>query len=221
MHVLCSHTSDREPEKVADSGGNKRMEDRGTQRGKDREGKRWENLSIFGSEPNIILQPLRFIYCAGRVLCFQNVSCDFIRHHKALQPGTRCLQRRGPQAAHPGPSSVYKHTHTHTHTRFVQHWIDMRQRLMRWGCIRTATILQFSTNAELMGGGRKKKTLHYSLGRKTLKTNTPQQVCFTTCTGTSTCYVIRQHMLLFSATSHWGCFTTGGSENKASIITKK
>lgn len=45
-------------------------------------------------------------------------------------------------------------THTYTHSRFVQHWNNMRQRLMRWGYIRTATVLQFSTNAELMGGGR-------------------------------------------------------------------
>lgn len=51
-------------------------------------------------------------------------------------------------------------THTYTHSRFVQHWNNMRQRLMRWGYIRTATVLQFSTNAELMGGGRReKKTL--------------------------------------------------------------
>lgn len=60
-------------------------------------------------------------------------------------------------------------TNTHTHTRFVRRWNNMRQKLMRWGYVRTATVLQFSTNAELMGGGSEKK----GLGRKTLKTNTP------------------------------------------------
>lgn len=45
---------------------------------------------------------------------------------------------------------------TQTHVRFVQHWNNMRQR-QRWGFTRTATVQQFSTNAELMGGGSKKK----------------------------------------------------------------
>lgn len=54
---------------------------------------------------------------------------------------------------------------------------------------------------------------HYGLGREALKTNSALQVCFSACTGRSTCYVIREHMLLFSATSHSGSYRMR-TENK-------
>ena len=122
---------------------------------------------------------------------------------------------------------LHTHTHTHTHTHWLCPTLEQHETkaYMRWGYIRTATVLQFSTKPELLGGGReerkKKRALHYSLERKTLKTNTPERVCLAACAGKSTCYVIREHMLLFSATSHWGRSATGGCENKASIITTR
>lgn len=112
----------------------------------------WTNLSVSGPEQKNLLSP-RFVCSAGPHCLFFKMSAVISSTiMKALQQGARCLQRRGPQAASPGPSSEYEiHTHTHILALFSTRTWD--KRLARWGCVRrNATVPQLSTTAELKGG---------------------------------------------------------------------
>lgn len=96
----------------------------------------------------------------------------------------------------------------HLHSTLQQH------EAKRWGCCCSATQCQCRAYYGWRHEKEKKDRLHYSLGRKTLKSNTPQKACFFAWTGKITCCVIREHMLPFSATSQSGSVAAGWFENK-------
>lgn len=119
------------------------------------------------------------------------------------------LEERPSGSTHHGPSSVYKHKHTPALFNTGITWDKGRGEA-------TYELLLFSNSAEMKSWWEeavKKKAQRYSLGRETSKTSSALQVCFSACTGKSTCYVIREHMLLSSATSHSGSYRMR-TENK-------
>lgn len=138
----------------------------------------------------------------GHVMTLQNVRCVFLSTIIRLcNSATDALRSETLRQ-----DTLVSHMNTNTH--YVHHETMAHEERLQKNCNYCAIQQKWKA----VGRRQRGKRLCYSPGSKTFQT---EHGCFTACTQRSTCHCIMEHMLLFSAASHRGCFTPGGTDNKA------